>query len=230
LFIDFLKNNIYNEKKELSMKRTLINTSIVIIANQHNPTILHDSVLRLNEIIDSSFILVNNEQFCTPTLSSIKYENGISFLVDNIRLQIKNESSEIDINEIYIDKIAKNYIQKVPLVKYESIGVNALYFIKEENPEDFIKSKFLKFNFINETVSIDLKFHLKKDDGFLNITLSSGKLGSDNGVIIDFNFHYLIPKGYKNDDIILFINKYSEKELLFENYIDEILKNGYSKG
>lgn len=68
-----------------------ISFSVVVIANDHNPTILNPDFLRTNNIIPSDYAVKNT--VTTPPFSTVEYENGITISVEIDKLQVINNIS-----------------------------------------------------------------------------------------------------------------------------------------
>lgn len=214
------------------MNKTIFDTSIVIIANQHNPTILHDSLLRSYEIIPGTFQVVQNQQVCTPAFSSVKYTNGIEFLVDNIRLQIKNTKPSPSKTDLSVDTLASAYLKRVPLVAYTHIGLNISYILKSEDP-DFMKSHFIKKDFLRkfEIDDINLSFMKKLEDSILTVTTKMETGVEDNEFLIKVlgNYNFELKENESNEDIIKIIENYTAKIDDFEKVVETIFNSDEGK-
>jgi hypothetical protein len=165
----------------------LIDTNIVILAKNHNPSIVSKEWLKLRGIVEE------NENFSkfthTPFLSYVETDN-FRFIVDPDRLQI----SLVKINDENIEKlpnIFEKYISQLPETPYTAIGLNYNYNIELQaeslnkifHPD---KDKFTKlfaenyqlggiiiFNHSNFIVKIDINPTFNETEKF----------------IVNFNFH-----------------------------------------
>lgn len=165
----------------------LIDTNIVILAKNHNPSIVSKEWLKLHGIVEE------NENFSkfihTPILSYVETDN-FRLIVDPDRLQI----SLVKINDENIESlpnITEKYISQLPETPYTAIGLNYNYNIELQaeslkrifNPH---KDKFTKlftenyqlggmiiFNHSNFIVKIDIKPTFNETEK----------------IIVNFNFH-----------------------------------------
>lgn len=177
-----------------------VRTAIVVLGN-HNPSILHWSFLSDYDIVPySEFDLV--EHVSTPAFSSVKYADGISFLVESNKLQIMREfisnESELPAINLYIRK----YLEILPHVKCTSVGHNFTLFWQNDAPDNYIMQKFLNtgpwnvedlsLNGIGLTLRYTYNESIKQ-----RITLNGGthKIDKESvcGIIIDANYHADIP-------------------------------------
>ena len=165
----------------------LIDTNIVILAKNHNPTIISKEWLKLRGIVEE------NENFPkfthTPILSYVETDN-FRFIVDPDRLQI----SLVKISDENIEKlpnITEKYIGQLPETPYTALGLNYNYNIELQaeslkkifHPD---KDKFTKlftknyqlggiiiFSHSNFMVKIDIKPTFNEAEK----------------IIVNFNFH-----------------------------------------
>jgi len=107
-------------------KINLTDTNIVILAKNHNPSIISKEWLKLRGVVEE------NENFSrfthTPFLSYLETDN-FRFIVDIERLQI----SLVKISDENIEKlpnITKKYISQLPETPYTALGLNYNYNIE----------------------------------------------------------------------------------------------------
>lgn len=180
------------------MKLEILNTSVVVSAKQHNPTILHPSFLSSQGIVPSDWE-VAEPPVSTPVFGMVKYKNGIVFNVMENRFQVGQEELKNDVEECQVPALACKYVQKLPHVKYEAVGINFKGFIECADSEKIVMNRFLKpgiasFNGVNPKASgLSFVYHL--DDVRLRLSFDSGKVKhaenekERNGILIDANFH-----------------------------------------
>ena len=115
---------------------TLINTNIVVLAKNHNPTIVTKDWLKLRRIVEDK---ENITKFThTPVISFVETEN-FRFIVDPDRLQILiTKINEENIKNLPI--ITEKYINQLPETPYTAIGLNYNYNI--ELQAEYLKNIF----------------------------------------------------------------------------------------
>ena len=180
------------------MKLEILNTSVVVSAKQHNPTILHPSFLSSQGIVPSDWE-VAEPPVSTPVFGMVKYKNGIVFNVMENRFQVTKEELKNDVGECQVPALACKYVQKLPHVKYEAVGINFKGFIECADPETLVMDRFLKpgiadFNGAHPKAS-GFRFVYQLDDVRLRLSFDPGKVkraegeNERNGILIDANYH-----------------------------------------
>lgn len=177
------------------MDISLIGANIVILAKNHNPSIISKEWLSQKKIIDDDFVNFTH----TPAFSIVETE-FYSLVVDPDRFQlaIKNDiQNKVDT----LEQSVLTYIQALPEVPYSAIGFNFLYnlvaredIIKEIlHPSDEIFKELFSENYQLGGI---IKFN---SDGFLvTITLQP----NNNEIKADCNFHYLLGDLSEISDVI----------------------------
>ena len=180
------------------MELEILDTSIVVLAQHHNPTILHPSFLASEGIVPSDWE-VSEQPVSTPVFAMVKYKNGIVFNVEQNKFRISRDEPKIDVGESQLPDLACKYVQKLPHVKYQALGINFKGFIECAEPEKFVMDRFLKqgaadFNDTHPEAS-GLRFVYRLNDIRLRLSFDSGKVKrADNenersGILIDSNYH-----------------------------------------
>jgi hypothetical protein len=180
------------------MKLEILNTSVVVLAKHHNPTILHPSFLASEGIVPSDWE-VAEPPVSTPVFAMVKYKNGILFNVGENKFQVSQNDVEDEADKSLVPKLVCKYVQKLPHVKYQAVGINFKGFIERAEPELLIMARFLKPRIadLNGThpEASGFRFVYRLDDVRLRLSLDSGKVkrgGSEkehNGILIDANYH-----------------------------------------
>lgn len=135
----------------------------------------------------------------TPVFGMVKYKNGIVFNVQENRFQVGQNELKDDVGECQVPALARKYVQKLPHVKYQAVGINFKGFIECADPETLVMDRFLKpgiadFNGAHPEAS-GFRFVYHLDDVRLRLSFDSGKVkGADgekerSGILIDANYH-----------------------------------------
>jgi hypothetical protein len=124
----------------------LIQFSVVISGEIHNPSILNPDFLALRDIIPSEWEWETNQVVTTPALSLVSYTNSLSITVEPSKLQVVDAgtAAEGSVPNSKAADIAQRYVSALPHVRYTAVGVNFVSAIERENPEDYLKGTFLK--------------------------------------------------------------------------------------
>jgi hypothetical protein len=171
-----------------------LNSSIVVLAESHNPSILHPSFLQAQGIVPSSW-LPAAPPLCTSTVSLIKYENGIHFALDLAKLQVIATAPPQNLKELQIAPLVSLYLYKLPHVPYRAVGINFSLLHACPEPEALLRERFLKEGgWSNGLSSVNLGFAYTHDDTRVQVkldpaTIETGAGTSATGIRLDMNFH-----------------------------------------
>ena len=180
------------------MKLEILNTSVVVLAKHHNPTILHPSFLTSEEIVPSDWEIAE-PPVSTPVFAMVKYKNGIVFNVEQNRFQVRRDELKDGGAESKLPILASKYVQKLLHVKYQAVGINFKGFIEYADPETLVMDRFLKpgtadFSGARPEAS-GFRFVYQLDNVRFRLSFDSGKVkraDSDSersGILIDANYH-----------------------------------------
>ena len=180
------------------MPLEIVDVSVVILAQHHNPTILHHAFLTSQRIVPADWEPISDECITTPPLSAVKYANGLTITVEPNKLQALDSQPPSDFRDSEAPKIALNYSRALPHVQYTAAGINVTAFLEMDNPHSFTETRFLTHGPWNDAplhlhgIGVTMRFEL--EDATLRITVDSGKLTRDpsrlrEGILIKGNYH-----------------------------------------
>lgn len=180
------------------MKLDILNTSVVVLAKQHNPTILHPTFLSSEGIVPTDWE-VAEPPVSTPVFAAVKYKNGIVFIVEENKFQVRRDELKDDVGEFLLPVLASKYVKKLPHVKYQAVGINFKGFIECTEPEKIVMDRFLKpgiadFN-NNHPEASGFRFVYNLNDVRLRLSFDTGKVkrvedkNERTGIVIDSNYH-----------------------------------------
>lgn len=196
------------------MEISLTGVNIVILAKNHNPSIISKDWLSQKGIIKDNIVSFTY----TPAFSIVETEN-LSFYVDPIRLQLALKcdfENKVD----SLQEMVSSYISALPEIPYDAIGFNFSYNIKiDENilrkiycynneklkslfTEDYQLGSIIKYKFDNFIVGFVIQPDL------------------DTNMKADFNFHCQLINSIKIDDCIKEFKKAKEST---KNILDGFL-------
>jgi len=212
------------------MALELVNSSVVVLAQQHNPTILHPFFLSAQGIVEKEWKEAE-PPICTPIISKVRYDNGVEFTAEPGKLQILMLEPSLAQAKEVLPRLARKYVQTLPHVRYTAVGVNFLGFFQCENSADYLTERFLKTGYWNsaERHPATLCFVLGYDlgDMMLNLRFEGGKRQSSpsmepcKGVVVDTNFHVTFKADESNatDLALRTIDRYNE---LYEQFLEHV--------
>lgn len=129
------------ETQLITMTSKFRDCSIVILAKNHNPTILHPSFLTAQKIVPNEWIL-DEDPICTSPFSIVKYKNKVVFLADPSKLQISDNDFNSTQTNTPLPLLAQKYVETLPHVNYSAIGINFMYFMEMAGANDVVNKLF----------------------------------------------------------------------------------------
>lgn len=191
------------------MKLEILNTSVVVLAKHHNPTILHPSFLASEDIVPSDWEIAE-PPVCTPVFAIVKYNNGIVFNVQENKFQVTDNKIKDDFRNSQVANFAYKYAEKLPHVLYSAVGINFNGFIQCDQAEATIVEQFLKpkaadFNSCSPK-ALGLRVVYNVPDARLRLSLDAGKvdIGSESergGILLSANYHMDLPDSNRENRI-----------------------------
>lgn len=124
------------------MKSRLVQFSVVVAGKAHNPTILNPDFLRIREIVPEDWKVA--QTVTTPPFAMVRYENGLSFIVETEKLQVVDLGTAGAPEKSHAPRIAGEYVSTLPHVRYTAVGINFQSVSEVPQPETALKQRFLK--------------------------------------------------------------------------------------
>lgn len=174
--------------------------SVVVAGKNHNPSILNPDFLTINKIVPEEWGWEPaGPPITTPPLSTVKYANGVSLTVELGKFQVVDAGPDSVPEKSKIAQIACKYVAVLPHVRYKAVGTNFQCTVDTVNPQDYMKSRFLKTGPWdtpeNALRDVGIKLVYPLTGGQLAVALDAGerKDGSSDikqdVIIANVNFH-----------------------------------------
>lgn len=177
------------------MKLSLLNSSVVVLANAHNPTILHPVFLVTQGIVPKEWNLAE-PPVCTPAISVVKFANEIVFTAESSKLVILDNAPKL---ETPIPDLCRKYMELLPHVRYTAVGINFAGFVECPDPQRWLVERFVKEGAGNDKqlqpVAVGIKFVYSLERGVLNFSCDPGSVNNTGEnvdrpcVLINANYH-----------------------------------------
>ncbi|MFV1964318.1 MAG: hypothetical protein ACC628_02760 [Pirellulaceae bacterium] len=212
------------------MELELLNTSVVVIAQDHNPTILHPAFLTSQEIVPEDW-QVADVPLCTPAFSLAKYKNGITFNVESNRLVVTEEKTAGNPENSKIAELAISYAKKLPHVRYKATGVNFNGFCLCKDPEQFLIARFLREGPWNDEPqpmkALGTRFLYAIEGAVLRFGLDGGQVNRggepEPAILVSGNFHVELPNEKPLEALERLLSRWSERRDQFARMCTMIL-------
>ena len=143
----------------------------MVIAQTHNPTILHPAFLAKEGIVPVDWPLAS-DPVCTPPLAQVAYQNGVSFVAQPSRLAIKLEDQDEATAVQIAASLTVAYLRKLPYVPYRGIGLNISSFLEMDDPQQILLNRFVAHGILDS----ETKEHLMATEVSLQYEISSAKV------------------------------------------------------
>lgn len=187
--------------------------SIVLAARNHNPTILNPDFLKYNDIVPSSW-KVKEPPICIEPMAQVVYDNGVKITAELDKIIFLEPIIDIEnVGSIKILEMANKYIETLPHVQYNAIGINPkvhIIFDTVDNAKNFIFDTFIKSDvwkkFDDKLINAGVKLSYKFDQVTLNLSVDASMLKiSDNEhipvALFSANFHHTIAGETKKEQL-----------------------------
>jgi hypothetical protein len=190
-------------------KLQITRLGIVILARNHNPSLLNPDFLKINEIVGSDWE-VTSPSFTTETLSQVIYKNGVRIIVqpDQIAFDqlIKDGYSE---DKVLLKNVILKYLDVLPHVNYQSIGINPLghiIFDSQEDLDDYFSNYLLRPGdwkiFSGKQPSLSGTFTYDFEDHEINILMEAvyiSEKGNDDDQQLGLLFKGNVNRNFESD-------------------------------
>lgn len=215
----------------------LVNFSIVVVAEHHNPTILNPDFLARNGIVPDEWgWKLSADCFSTPPLAQVKYENGVSLLCEQSKLQVVDGGENVDPAHSPVDAIVTRYLHTLPHVGYTGLGVNFKAMTPCEQPSIYLMERFLKEGPWSdpsqrlEDMGLQLMYAI--DHGRLRLSLDAGEVSPDEkqdgqtAILAGANFHHDLSGNTPVDQVEQFLKRKTDYWQRFQSMVSKIVDYG----
>lgn len=213
------------------MNVKILNESVVIIAEDHNPSILHPFFLSDQSIVPKEWAYAP-DLICSPPFSIVRYTNGITFTVENKKFQVMKSPPTPRLKDSEVPECASKYINVLPHVRYTAVGMNFGAILENPDPSTFLVQQFLNkgpWNSGEQLVKgLSLVLVYSADGGILNLSCSPVNTLSDSshttvtGIIVNANYHFVLPGHNPLQEAVETIKRFSEFSENFYQVLNRI--------
>ena len=202
------------------MKLQTLSASVVVVAEEQDPTILHPAFLSSQGIVPAEWQLAE-KAVCMQVFAMAKYENGIVFALDPAHLQVIDSRPPADVRTSQVAQLASRYIEKLPHVHYSAAGINLDAFAPYSDPARLVLSRFLKRGPWNQGAlrpkAISLTFVYQIPGTTLRLTCDVGKIKpspekeEEPAVLVKANYHKDLAEANRVSEAVEFIKTFPQR-------------------
>lgn len=177
----------------------LVDVSCVVVAQMHNPTVVHPAFLSNEGIVPSDWALAA-DPICTPALAQVMYQNGFSISVQPARAVVKIENAPAHLAMRIVVDVTGSFMSRLPYVPYKALGFNLTYFMEMENVDRFLVDNLLPGRISENTsytpILAEPKILYTFDEGQATLQFVSGMLQTPHwseprgGIFLRSNLHH----------------------------------------
>ncbi|BAY66641.1 hypothetical protein NIES22_67850 (plasmid) [Calothrix brevissima NIES-22] len=96
---------------------------IIIAAKNHSPSILNPEFLKYSGIVPKEWNLAR-APISTSSFARLDFSNGISIIAEPNRIMFMESIADNQISSLQIPEIARKYVQALPHMEFEAVGIN----------------------------------------------------------------------------------------------------------
>jgi hypothetical protein len=203
--------------------------SIVIVAKNHNPTLLNPDFLRANKIVAEDKKVI--ETLTTPPVSIVKYEDGLSITLESEKFQVQQPAHDEFKEDWESPQVAIAFVRTLPHVAYKGVGLNWIGIWPHENPREWLKERFVASGpWSNEDFrlnSVGIRFtYALTGESRCNLSLDAGDAKDSIGnkepcITVSANYHHDL--GPEIADVERSIMKWRSHQDHFKRLIETVL-------
>lgn len=209
--------------------------SVVVAANDHNPTILNPDFLDRQNIVPAAWgWKVSGNPITTPPFAAVSYDSGVTVSVETNKLQVRDVRSTAESSKAL--DIARKYVEILRHVRYSAVGINFRSLAEHAEPNAFLKERFLKSGpwdgDAHVLQGIGLKFVYLLDETRVTLTTESligtesseGQSKVSSGILIVANFHSDCHDYPTDDQAIAHLDKAQKNWIAYQRLLSDLLK------
>lgn len=212
--------------------------SIVVLGQNHNPTILNPDFLKHNDIVPYDWEL-QTPPLCIEPMAQVEFKNKIKIIAQLDKIVFSENVAGKDNQEILIPEIVYKYTKTLPHVEYFAVGINPKGHIaigsNKESCQKYVTETFITpgpwKNFGDSPVKVNIRFAYTVGETLCNLSIEEKafKASEDKQIqVIVFagNLHHTLvgnDRRYRLQDLHKIIKEWKKDLNLYQELIDKIL-------
>ncbi len=203
---------------------------VVVMAEEHEPTMLSPRFLAEKEIVPNDWKAA--QSITNPFESAVRYEKAM-LKMSSSRFEVEGLSDGSFKESYAAHSIVADYVSKMPHTPYRSLGLNCRVLIRADNPEQWLSQRFLCPNLWrngNPEGHIEkADFTVPMDDGLsCEFSFTSGNLNNEQSesekiVVVTVNIDH--PGALNTGLIREAIRRWPKRQELIRVTLDKILRS-----
>jgi len=209
--------------------------AIVIVARNHNPSILNPDFLRYNDIVPRDW-QVAKPPICTEPVSQVVFQSGVNIVAEFEKLSFSESFQAKPTEASAIAGIASKYLSTLPHVDYRAVGINPKGDVEvvEGEASKFVLQKLFRtgpwasYGGRAGSAAVKLTYPIEGGQLTLTVEVALKKVSQEqmkHVLLFGANFHHDLtattPKGRVDQALVLIKNWRSE----CDSYLDFVNKS-----
>lgn len=202
------------------MEFEVFEVAVSVVADSHNPTLLHPAFLLHHQIVPAPWEPVAEQTISSLPFSSVSYRNGISFQVEPQKLQVRQQDFTGSASASLVPELVKKYIQTLPEVRYSSLGINFSLFAEVGEGNAWLIGQYLKngpwISEADKPIGMGVRLRYAQPEFTINVFLDPGKRSGAaaterQGMIVRANYHKELrvgDAGRSSEEAVAALNLY----------------------
>jgi hypothetical protein len=221
----------------MNVALTLGEIDLVVVAENHNPSVLNPDFLLRTGIVDPAWKWeLAGSPLSTPQFSQVTFKSGTSIQAFLERLIFRDRNRESIAADPKFATIAAKYVETLPHVSYTAIGVNPKVHVitaSDEEAERFLIDRLIAngpwrdFSGGPTDASVNLSFHMP--DCQFTVSIATGRMRTRDKnqspcLVFAGNFHRDLKgesHAAKHQHLLASIAKWREDAETFTRFIQE---------
>ena len=201
----------------------LHNVSVVVTAEYHNPSILNPDFLVSSGIVPEDWTVA--ETLTTPSVSVVKYTNGIAWTVDQSRLTVTEDCGPAFRDQYKSHSLVTAYLKRLPHVSYRGLGLNCQVSTLQRDPKRWLVERFAVDWLRDDPQVRGMRpaFALNAGDAECNITLAEDTRDDSPCVVAECNLHH--PGPLDVGGLRAAIARWAERQQFIVSTLGRLLEN-----
>lgn len=175
-----------------------------LAAKNHNPAILNPDFLKYSGIVPIDWELAQ-PPIHTNAVAQVTFQNGVSIIAQTNRIIFAEVIAAKDLSEVKVPTIARKYVETLPHVDYQAVGINPRGHVALEQEEDTARKYLAEMllapgswrEFGKAPVRATIQLAYELDKGQLNLIINEAALQLPEAELIPVilfsgNFNYEI--------------------------------------
>lgn len=209
--------------------------SVVVAANDHNPTILNPDFLDRQDIVSAAWgWKVAGNPITTPPFAAVSYDSGVTVSVETNRLQVRDVKSTPESSKAL--DIARKYVEILCHVRYSAVGINFRSLAEHAEPDAFLKERFLKSGpwdsdvHVLQGIGLRLAYLMNETrvtltmESFIGSERSEGQSKESSGIFVYANFHSDCHDYPTADEAIAHLDNAQKNWTAYQRLLSDLLK------